>query len=520
MTGCTRQEAGGTSVSPASLFENVDARMERLMADERDIAPMITMDALASLAKRRGFVYPGSDIYGGLANTWDFGPLGVEMRNNIKREWWQFFVRERPDIVGIDGSILLNPRVWEASGHVSEFTDPLTDCRECKSRFRADTLIEEALGVSVEGWTLERMSATIAEAGITCPNCGKRAWTPVRAFNMMFRTQIGAVDETATTTYLRPETAQSIFMQYRNVLQSMRVKIPFGIAQIGKVFRNEITPGNFIFRLLEFEQMEIEYFIYPSGWEAQFDAWLEDQRRFVLSLGIDPRRLRAREHSPSELSHYSKRTVDLEYLFPIGWKELTGLAYRYDFDLRNHQEHSGEDLTYFDQARNERYIPHVIEPTMGVDRLLLMILCDAYDEEQTVDANGAPALRQVMRFHPRVAPYTVAVLPLSKKPELAAVAEEVYADLRQRFSVEYDETQSIGRRYRRQDEIGTPWCVTVDFESLKDRAVTVRDRDTMAQVRVPIEAVGDLIAARLEESYSASSVSRTREAIAPSSSSE
>jgi glycyl-tRNA synthetase len=455
------------------------------------------MDELMSLSKRRGFVFPGSEIYGGLANTWDFGPLGVELRNNIKQAWWQFFVRERPDIVGLDGGILMNPRVWETSGHVEEFNDPLTDCRECRSRFRADTLVEEALGESVEGLTHEQMSQRIADAGIRCPNCGKNAWTPVRAFNMMFRTNIGPVDETATQTYLRPETAQAIFVQYRNVMQSSRVKVPFGIAQVGKVFRNEITPGNFIFRLLEFEQMEIEYFIHPSEWEAQFESWLDAQKRFLLSLGITPERLRDREHTPEELSHYSRRTVDIEYLFPIGWRELTGLAYRHDFDLGRHQEASGEDLTYFDQARNERYLPHVIEPTMGVDRIMLMALCDAYDEEETTDAKGETATRVVLRLHPTLAPYKVAVLPLSKKEELAAVAEPLYATLRKRFSTEYDETQSIGRRYRRQDEIGTPFCVTVDFESLNDQSVTVRERDSMQQVRVPLAQVPELIAERL-----------------------
>ncbi|HUG16264.1 MAG TPA: glycine--tRNA ligase [Thermomicrobiales bacterium] len=459
--------------------------------------PRVTMDAVMSLCKRRGFVFPGSDIYGGLANTWDFGPLGVELRSNIKIAWWQRFVRERPDIVGLDGGILMSARVWEASGHVAEFNDPLTDCRECRVRFRADDLIEAATGTSVEGKSHAEMTSLMSAHAVCCPNCGKNSWTPVRAFNMMFRTQLGPVDETATHTYLRPETAQSIFVQYRNVLQSSRLKVPFGVAQVGKVFRNEITPGNFIFRLLEFEQLEIEYFVHPEDWEGQFEEWLEAKESFVLSLGVQPEHLRRREHAPEELSHYSRRTVDLEYRFPIGWRELTGLAYRYDFDLRRHQEASGEDLTYFDQARNERYHPHVIEPTMGVDRLMLMILCEAYDEEQTVDAKGETATRLVMRFHPRFAPYTVAVLPLSKKDELAGVAEPLFRQLCRRFSAEYDDTQSIGRRYRRQDEIGTPWCVTVDFESLSDGAVTVRDRDSMEQVRVSIGDVSGLIEARL-----------------------
>ncbi len=452
-------------------------------------AQRVTMDELTSLCKRRGFVFPGSDIYGGLANTWDFGPLGVELRNNIKAAWWQRFVRERPDVVGIDGGILMNSKVWEASGHVEEFNDPQIDCRNCRARFRADSLIEDVTGEPADGLSHTAMGEKIAELGINCPTCGKRDWTAVRAFNMMFRSQIGPVDESATPVYLRPETAQSIFVQYRNVMQTSRVKLPFGIAQTGKVFRNEITPGNFIFRLLEFEQMEIEYFIRPEAWEATFEAWLEAQEAFITSLGIDASRIRRREHAAEELSHYSKRTVDLEYFFPIGWKELTGLAYRYDFDLAKHQEHSGEDLTYFDQAANERFLPHVVEPTMGVDRLLLMVLCDAYDEETTTDAKGNPATRNVMRFHPRLAPYQAAVLPLSKKPELSGVAEALYADLSKRVSTEYDETQSIGRRYRRQDEIGTPFCVTIDFESLEDHAATIRERDSMQQTRLPLANV-------------------------------
>ncbi|MEX1159117.1 MAG: glycine--tRNA ligase [Thermomicrobiales bacterium] len=463
--------------------------------------PRVTLETLTSLSKRRGFVFAGSEIYGGLANTFDFGPLGVELRNNIKQAWWQRFVRERPDIVGLDGGILMSPRVWEASGHVDEFNDPMTDCRECRSRYRADALIEDALGRNAEGLAQSEMTKIIQETPIACPNCGKANWTAVRAFNMMFRTQIGVVDETATTIYMRPETAQAIFVQYKNVMQSSRVKIPFGIAQIGKVFRNEITPGNFIFRLLEFEQLELEYFIEPEGWEPHFETWLEEQERFVHSLGIRPERVRRREHTAEEMSHYSRRTVDLEYLYPIGWKELTGLAYRYDFDLNRHQEASGEDLTYFDQADNRRYLPHVVEPTMGVDRLMLMILCDAYEEEETINAKGESATRVVMRFHPRIAPYQVAVLPLSKKEELTAVSEPLYAELRKQFSTEYDETQSIGRRYRRQDEIGTPFCVTVDFDSLNDNAVTVRERDSMAQVRVPIAEVADLIQSRLAEEW-------------------
>jgi glycyl-tRNA synthetase len=438
-------------------------------------------------------VFQGSELYGGLANTWDFGPLGVEMRRNIRELWWRRFVHQRQDIVGLDGTILLNPRVWEVSGHVSEFNDSEVDCRVCKSRYRADTLIEEAAGVAADGLPVEQLTALIAEHQIRCPNCGNFDWTPARKFNLMFRTQIGPVDESSTAVYLRPETAQSIFMQYRNVMLSSRQKIPFGIAQIGKAFRNEVTPGNFIFRLLEFEMMEIEYFIEESTWEAVFDEWLREQQAFVRSLGISDANIRAREHGSEELSHYSRKTVDLEYHFPFGWKELTGLAYRTDFDLRMHQEGSGVNLTYFDQANDRHYIPHVVEPTFGVERLLLITLIEAYDEEETVDVNGNASTRTVMRFVPDVAPYKVAVLPLSRKPELAEVAEGIFRDVRRRYVAEYDETQNIGRRYRRQDEIGTPLCVTVDFETLEDNAVTVRDRDTMEQVRVPIERLMETI---------------------------
>lgn len=457
----------------------------------------VLMETLVSLCKRRGFVLPGSEIYGGLANTWDYGPLGVELRNNIKQAWWRTFVHQRRDVVGIDGGILMNPKVWEASGHVDEFNDPLVDCRECRGRFRADTLVEDALSMSVEGMPLPEIDRIIQQNEIKCPICGKSSWTPTRTFNMMFRTQIGPVDETATIVYLRPETAQSIFMQYRNVMQSSRVKVPFGIAQVGKAFRNEITPGNFIFRVLELEQMEIEYFIHEDDWHESFEQWLEDQKQFLLSLGVDEAHLKAREHTAEELSHYSRRTVDYEYLFPFGWKELTGLAYRYDFDLARHQEVSGVDMSYFDQANNQRFIPHVIEPTMGVERLMLMVLVDAYEEEKTVDANGAETSRVVLRFDPKIAPFKVAVLPLSKKPELSAVADDIYRRLQQRFATDYDETQSIGRRYRRQDEIGTPLCVTVDFDTLEDNAVTIRDRDTMEQTRVSIDELVDVVQARI-----------------------
>ncbi|GBD20742.1 Glycine--tRNA ligase [bacterium HR28] len=458
----------------------------------------VRLETIVSLAKRRGFVYPGSEIYGGLANTWDFGPLGAELKRNIKNAWWEFFIQRREDMLGLDGGILLHPRVWEASGHVEEFNDPLVDCRRCKSRFRADTLIEEKLERSTEGLSIEDMTRIIQESNLACPVCGARDWTPVRKFNLMFRTFIGPVEEQSTLVYLRPETAQAIFINFKQVVQTSRVKIPFGIGQVGKAFRNEITPGNFIFRLLEFEQMEIEYFIRPETWEEYFDHWLNEMARFLRWIGFKPDRLRTREHGPQELSHYSKKTIDFEYLFPFGWKELCGLAYRTDYDLRRHQEYSGEDLTYFDQERNERFIPHVIEPTMGVERLLLALLCDAYDEEPAVDVNGNPYTRVVLRFNPRIAPYKAAVLPLMRKPELVEVAREVARELRQHFRIEYDETQSIGRRYRRQDEIGTPYCITIDYQTLDDRTVTIRDRDTMQQVRVPIDRLIEELEERLQ----------------------
>ena len=455
------------------------------------------METIVALAKRRGFVFPGSEIYGGLANTWDFGPLGAELKRNIKNAWWDFFVHRRPDLVGLDGGIFLHPRVWEASGHVEEFTDPLVDCRNCQSRFRADTLIEERTGQQVEGLSTDELSRLLVERNIACPLCGQRDWTAVRRFNLMFQTVLGPVEESGARIFLRPETAQAIFVDYRSVMQSSRLRIPFGIGQIGKAFRNEITPGNFIFRLLEFEQMEIEYFIRGETWEQTFEDWLAEMGAFLSSLGLRPDRLRTREHSPTELSHYSKRTVDFEYRFPFGWKELCGLAYRTDYDLRRHQEYSGVDLTYFDQQTGERFLPHVIEPTMGVERLLLTLLLDAYDEEEAEDVNGKPYTRVVLRFHPRVAPYQVAVLPLLRKPELTAKALEVRALLGDRLSVDYDETQSIGRRYRRQDEIGTPFCVTIDYETLDDQAVTIRDRDSMEQVRVPITRLPDVLGERL-----------------------
>ena len=459
------------------------------------------MEKVAALSKRRGFVFPGSDIYGGLANTWDYGPLGIELKRNVKDLWWRTFVHHRRDMVGLDAGILMHPRVWEASGHVAGFSDPMVDCRTCQSRFRADHLIEERLNRTVEGKSPAELTAILQEASLACPVCGNRTLTEARQFNLMFQTMIGPVTETGLPVYLRPETAQAMFVQFKNILATSRVKVPFGIAQIGKAFRNEITPGNFIFRLLEFEQMEIEYFVKPDQAAAVFDEWIEQMRSWLRLIGVGEDSVRVREHDKDELSHYSDRTVDFEYQFPgaMGWKELYGLANRTDFDLRHHQEFSGEDLTYFDQVENRRYLPYVIEPTFGVDRTCLVLLLDAYDEEEVPDVNGKVETRVVLRLHPRVAPYKAAVLPLMKKPELVAVARPLFDAIQEATGslIEYDETGNIGKRYRRQDEIGTPFCVTVDYESLDDQAVTIRHRDDMSQERVSLAAVPDWINQRL-----------------------
>jgi glycyl-tRNA synthetase len=456
---------------------------------------IVTMEKVAALCKRRGFIFPGSDIYGGLANTWDYGPLGVELKRNVKDRWWQMFVHRRRDIVGLDAGILMHPRVWEASGHVESFNDPLVDCRTCKSRFRADHLIEDRLGQHVEGKSPAEMSAILNDARITCPVCGNATLTDARQFNMMFRTTIGPLEETGVVVYLRPETAQAMFVQFKNILATGRVKVPFGIAQIGKAFRNEITPGNFIFRLLEFEQMEIEYFVKPDEAAESFEVWMEAMQAWLRHIGVRDEHVRIREHDPDELSHYSSRTIDFEYQFPgaMGWRELYGLANRTDFDLRQHQEFSGEDLSYFDQAENRRYLPYVIEPTFGVDRTCLTLLIDAYDEEETVDVNGKPDMRVVLRLHPRIAPYKAAVLPLMRKPELVEPARRLFATLSEASDalVDFDETGNIGKRYRRQDEIGTPFCFTVDFDTMQDNSVTVRHRDDMSQERIAISAVPD-----------------------------
>lgn len=449
-----------------------------------------TLDTIVSLAKRRGFIFPGSEIYGGLANSWDYGPLGVELKNNIKKLWWQTFVRERMDMVGLDAAILMNPRVWEASGHVGSFTDPLVDCKECKQRFRGDKLLEEKLSVEeVAGIKLEDVSPRLMSESVPCPACGKVNWTEAKRFNLMFKTKQGVIDGEGADIYLRPETAQGIFVNFKNVSQTQRLKLPFGIAQIGKAFRNEITPGNFTFRTREFEQMEIEYFFDPENtdWKVVYENWKSDTWQFLTkTLGIREENLRFRDHDPDELSHYSKGTVDVEYKFPWGWGELcAAAAYRTDFDLKQHMEFSGEDLRYIDpQDPQRKFVPHVMEPSFGCDRVALAVLLDSYQEEAAQDEDGE--VRVMLGLAKRVAPYQVAVLPLSKKDELSGVSREIVQALAKQFAVTYDETQSIGKRYRRQDEIGTPFCVTVDFDTLNDNAVTVRNRDTMTQERIAI----------------------------------
>ncbi|MCG6794854.1 glycine--tRNA ligase [Geobacillus sp. YHL] len=445
----------------------------------------VTMEEIVAHAKHRGFVFPGSEIYGGLANTWDYGPLGVELKNNIKRAWWKKFVQESPYNVGLDAAILMNPRTWEASGHLGNFNDPMVDCKQCKARHRADKLIEKALeekGIEmiVDGLPLAKMDELIKEYDIACPECGSRDFTNVRQFNLMFKTYQGVTESSANEIYLRPETAQGIFVNFKNVQRTMRKKLPFGIAQIGKSFRNEITPGNFTFRTREFEQMELEFFCKPGEELQWFDYWKQFCKDWLLSLGMKEDNIRLRDHAKEELSHYSNATTDIEYHFPFGWGELWGISSRTDYDLKRHMEYSGEDFHYLDQETNERYIPYCIEPALGADRVTLAFMIDAYDEEELEDGTT----RTVMHLHPALAPYKAAVLPLSKK--LADGAHRIYEELAKHFMVDYDETGSIGKRYRRQDEIGTPFCITYDFESEQDGQVTVRDRDTMEQVRLPI----------------------------------
>lgn len=461
-----------------------------------------TMDKLVALAKNRGFIYPGSELYGGLANSWDYGPIGVQLKNNVKKAWWKKFVQESRYNVGIDAAILMNPKVWEASGHLGGFSDPLMDCKECHARHRADTLIEDYIaengitGVVVEAMSNEDMEKFIADNGIVCPECGKQNFTGIRQFNLMFKTFQGVTEDKTATLYLRPETAQGIFVNFNNVARTTRKKIPFGIAQIGKSFRNEITPGNFIFRTREFEQMELEFFCEPDTDLEWFGYWRNYCRDWLYSLGISEENLRLRDHEPEELSFYSKATTDFEYLFPFGWGELWGIADRTDYDLTQHSEHSGQDMVYFDQAKNKKYIPYVVEPSLGVDRMVLAFLTEAYDEETLVDGNGKEDTRTVLRLHPALAPYKASVLPLSKK--LSEQALEVYDMLAKDFMVHFDDTGSIGKRYRREDETGTPFCITYDFDSLEDKCVTVRDRDTMEQVRMPIEEVSSYIQERIK----------------------
>ena len=457
-----------------------------------------TMDKIVALCKSRGFVFPGSDIYGGLANSWDYGPLGVEFKNNVKKAWWKKFVQESPYNVGVDCAILMNPQVWVASGHVGGFSDPLMDCKECKARFRADKLVEDHMTengaevASADGWTNEQLMDYITNNNIVCPKCGKLNYTEIRKFNLMFKTFQGITEDSSSEIYLRPETAQGIFVNFKNVQRSSRKKVPFGIAQIGKSFRNEITPGNFTFRTREFEQMELEFFCKPGTDLEWFGYWKDYCWNFLMSLGVNKENLRIRDHGQEELSFYSNATSDIEYLFPFGWGELWGIADRTDYDLNKHAEHSGTDTTYMDPTTNEKYVPYVIEPSLGADRVTLAFLIDAYDEEELEGGD----VRTVLHLHPALAPYKAAVLPLSKK--LSEKADEVYSLLAKNFNIEYDETGSIGKRYRRQDEIGTPFCITVDFETENDGCVTIRHRDSMTQERVKIEELNDFIAKSLE----------------------
>ncbi len=456
------------------------------------------MEKIVALCKSRGFIYAGSEIYGGLANSWDYGPLGVEFKNNVKRAWWKKFVQESRYNVGLDSAIIMNPETWVASGHLGSFTDPLMDCKVCRARHRADKLIEDyaaenGLSDNPSGWTNEQMLEYIKEHGITCPSCGSGDFTDIRQFNLMFKTFQGVTEDKTSELYLRPETAQGIFVNFKNVQRTSRCKLPFGIAQIGKSFRNEITPGNFTFRTREFEQMELEFFCKPDTDLEWFAYWKDFCAQFLYSLGMNRENLRLRDHDKEELSFYSKATTDFEYLFPFGWGELWGIADRTNYDLSRHAEHSGESMEYFDPDTNEKYIPYVIEPSLGADRVALAFLIDAYDEEQ-LDEEGKD-VRTVLHLHPALAPFKAAVLPLSKK--LSAAAGEVYSELSKYFNVDFDETGSIGKRYRREDEIGTPFCITYDFDSESDGCVTVRDRDTMKQVRIKIEELRSYIEAKL-----------------------
>ena len=464
-----------------------------------------TMDKIVALCKTRGFIFPGSEIYGGLANSWDYGPLGVEFKNNVKRAWWKKFVQESKYNVGLDSAIIMNPEAWVASGHVGGFSDPLMDCKQCKMRHRADKLIEDyafqnGLNDNPAAWSFEEMASYIKEKGIACPQCGSHDFADIKKFNLMFKTFIGVTEDNTNPVYLRPETAQGIFVNFPAAQRTTRKKLPFGIAQIGKSFRNEITPGNFVFRTREFEQMELEFFCKPGTDLEWFAYWKDYCHKFLLNLGMKDENLRLRDHDPDELCFYSKATTDFEFLFPFGWGELWGVADRTDYDLGQHQKHSGKDMTYFDQESGEHYIPYVIEPSLGADRVALAFLVDAYDEE-VIDAEKND-VRTVLHLHPALAPFKAAILPLSKK--LGDKAGEVYEELSKYFMVDYDETGSIGKRYRRQDEIGTPLCITIDFETVgdentpADNCVTVRDRDTMEQVRLPISELKDYIEKKIQ----------------------
>ena len=468
-----------------------------------------TMEKVVALCKGRGFIFPGSEIYGGLANTWDYGPLGVELKNNVKKAWWKKFVQENPYNVGLDSAILMNPQTWVASGHLGGFSDPLMDCKECHERFRADQLIEAwaeennyTIEKPIDAFSQEEMSAFVEEHHVNCPTCGKHNWTDIRQFNLMFKTFQGVTEDAKNTVYLRPETAQGIFVNFPAIQRTTRKKVPFGVCQVGKSFRNEITPGNFTFRTREFEQMELEFFCKPDTDLEWFAYWRGFCHDWLVGLNMKDENLRLRDHEPEELSFYSKATTDFEYLFPFGWGELWGVADRTNYDLSRHQETSGKDLTYFDPADNTRYIPYVIEPSLGADRVTLAFLVEAYDEEVVgQDKNGKDDVRVVMHFHPALAPFKAAVLPLSKK--LAPKAQEIQAELSKYFMVDYDDAGSIGKRYRRQDEVGTPYCITVDFQTVgdenthADNAVTIRDRDTMEQVRVPISELKSWLEERL-----------------------
>ena len=454
------------------------------------------MEKVIALCKGKGFIFPGSEIYGGLANTWDYGPLGVELKNNVKKAWWKKFVQESPYNVGVDCAILMNPQVWVASGHLGGFSDPLMDCKACKSRFRADKLIEDynhekGTDIVVDGWSNQQMEEYIKEHNICCPECEKNDWTNIRQFNLMFKTFQGVTEDSTSTVYLRPETAQGIFVNFKNVQRTTRKKVPFGICQVGKSFRNEITPGNFTFRTREFEQMELEFFCKPGTDLEWFEYWRAFCKKWLLDLGIKEESLRLRDHSPEELSFYSKATTDFEFLFPFGWGELWGIADRTDYDLKQHAEHSGENMEYLDPVTNEKYVPYCVEPSLGADRVTLAFLCNAFEEETLENGD----VRNVMHLHPALAPFKCAVLPLQKK--LSDKAIEIYQELAKHFPVDYDEAGSIGKRYRRQDENGTPYCVTVDFDTIEKGTVTVRDRDTMQQITLPIEEVAAFINEKL-----------------------